>query len=76
MAKIITKSDKFTPFGGLFFIINDFKRFVMPHVDSYLGLRCRLVVQRQRKQTGTQLDCFEEGGDDVYVYQALYADYG
>ena len=32
---------------------------------------CRLVVQRQRKEKGTQLDCFEEGGDDVYVYRAI-----
>lgn len=32
---------------------------------------CRLVVQRQRKRAGTQLDCFEDGGDDVYVYRAI-----
>ena len=32
---------------------------------------CRLVVQRQHKGTGVQLDCFEEGGDDVYVYRAM-----
>ena len=32
---------------------------------------CRLVVQRQRKEKGTQLDCFEEGGDDMYVYRAI-----
>lgn len=32
---------------------------------------CRLVVQRQRKAAGTQLDCFEAGGDDVYVYRAI-----
>ena len=32
---------------------------------------CRLVVQRQRKGAGAQLDCFEEGGDDVYVYRAI-----
>ncbi|MBQ9295292.1 MAG: IS1380 family transposase, partial [Bacteroidaceae bacterium] len=32
---------------------------------------CRLVVQRQRKQAGTWLDCFEDGGDDVYVYRAI-----
>ena len=32
---------------------------------------CRLVVQRQHKGTGAQLDCFEEGGDDVYVYRAI-----
>ena len=29
------------------------------------------MVQRQRKEKGTQLDCFEEGGDDVYVYRAI-----
>ena len=32
---------------------------------------CRLVFQRQHKGTGAQLDCFEEGGDDVYVYRAI-----
>ena len=32
---------------------------------------CRLVIQRQKKEKGTQLDCFEEGGDDVYVYRAI-----
>ena len=32
---------------------------------------CRLVVQRQHKSMGTQLDFFEEGGDDVYIYRAI-----
>ena len=32
---------------------------------------CRLVVQRQRKKKGTQLDLFEDGGNDVYVYRAI-----
>lgn len=32
---------------------------------------CRLVVQRQHKGVGAQLDLFEEGGDDVYVYRAI-----
>jgi Transposase DDE domain. len=32
---------------------------------------CRLVVQRQHKGAGAQLDLFEEGGDDVYVYRAI-----
>ena len=38
--------------------------------DGEIG-HCRLVVQRQKKERGTQLDCFEEGGDDVYVYRAI-----
>ena len=29
------------------------------------------MVQRQRKPGGTQPDCFEEGGSDVYVYRAI-----
>lgn len=32
---------------------------------------CRLVVQRQRKRYGTQLDMFEDGGEDIYVYRAI-----
>ena len=43
MAKIQIKFGKYTPFGGLFFITDQFKRLVMPYVDNYLGQRCRLV---------------------------------
>ena len=32
---------------------------------------CRLVIQRQHKGAGAQLDLFEEGGDDVYLYRAI-----
>ena len=32
---------------------------------------CRLIVQRQRKRSGTQLDMFEDGGEDIYVYRAI-----
>lgn len=32
---------------------------------------CRLVVLRQRKRSGTQLDMFEDGGEDIYVYRAI-----
>lgn len=73
MAKIITKSDKFTPFGGLFFIINDFKRFVMPHVDSYLGLRCRLFGYQYSEGLLTMACNFFSGGDrteDINVVKA------
>ena len=41
-AKVQIKSEKFTPFGGIYFVINMFQRLVMSHVDSYLGLRCTL----------------------------------
>lgn len=43
MAKVQIKPEKFTPFGGLFYVTNQFKRHIMPYVDNYLGRRCRLV---------------------------------
>lgn len=43
MAKIQIKFGKYTPFGGLFFMTDQFMRLVMPYVDNYLGQRCRLV---------------------------------
>lgn len=38
--------------------------------DGRVG-HCRLVVQRHTKPAGTQLDMFEDGGDDVFVYRAI-----
>ena len=43
MAKVQIKPEKFTPFGGLFYVANQFKRHIMPYADNYLGRRCRLV---------------------------------
>ena len=42
MAKVQIKSDKYTPFGGFFFVANEFKRHIMPHIDEYLGIRCKM----------------------------------
>ena len=42
MAKIQIKSDKITPFGGIFPIMDEFDRVLSGIVDSTLGFRCRL----------------------------------
>ncbi len=55
MAKISIKSEKITPFGGIFHVREQFSRFVGPVIDKVLGLRCtsygyqsaRLLVLRQ-----------------------------
>ncbi len=41
--------------------------------DGFSGRvgHCRLVVQRKPKKAGTQLDMFEDGGDDTFVYRAI-----
>ena len=40
MAKVIIKSEKITPFGGIFHVREQFSRFVGPVIDKVLGLRC------------------------------------
>ena len=41
MAKIQIKSEKLTPFGGLFSIMDQFDSTLSSVIDSTLGLRCR-----------------------------------
>lgn len=42
MAKVAIKSDKLTPFGGIFSIMEQFDSTLSSTIDSTLGLRCRL----------------------------------
>lgn len=43
MTKVQIKPEKFTPFGGLFYVANQFMHHIMPHVDNYPGRRSQLV---------------------------------
>ena len=40
MAKVSIKSEKITPFGGIFHVRELFSRYVGPVIDEVLGLRC------------------------------------
>ena len=40
MAKVSIKSEKITPFGGIFHVRELFSRYVGPVIDKVLGLRC------------------------------------
>ena len=42
MAKIQIKSEKLTPFGGFFRIMEQFDSTLSSIIDPTLGLRCRL----------------------------------
>ena len=42
MAKIQIKSEKLTPFGGIFSIMEQFDALLAQTIDSTLGLRCTL----------------------------------
>ena len=41
MAKIQIKSEKLTPFGGIFSIMEQFDSTLSSVIDSALGLKCR-----------------------------------
>ena len=40
VAKVRIKSEKITPFGGIFHVKEHFSRFVGPVIDKVQGLRC------------------------------------
>lgn len=42
MAKVAIKSEKLTPFGGIFPIMEQFSSLLSSTIDSTLGLRCKL----------------------------------
>ena len=41
MAKVKIKSEKITPFGGIFFVMEQFDSTLSSVIDSTLGLRCK-----------------------------------
>ena len=41
MTKIAIKSDKITPFGGIFWIMQQFERSLSQVIDSTLGVKCK-----------------------------------
>ena len=51
MAKIQIKSEKVTPFGGIFSIMEQFNSTLSYVIDSTLGLKCRLFGYRYSEIT-------------------------
>ena len=41
MAKVQIKSEKLTPFGGIFMVMEQFDSMLAPVIDLTLGQRCR-----------------------------------
>ncbi|CDC24236.1 transposase [Prevotella sp. CAG:386] len=63
MAKIQIKSEKLTPFGGIFSIMEQFDALLAQTIDSTLGLRCTLFGYQfcyQYSEILRSLDCSEK----------------
>ena len=44
MAKVQIKSEKLTPFGGIFSIMEQFDSMILPIFDQTLGQSCRSII--------------------------------
>ena len=47
MAKVQIKSEKLTPFGGIFSIMEQFDSMLSPIIDQTLGQICRSIIGYQ-----------------------------
>ena len=65
MANISIKSQKITPFGGIFHVRELFSRFVGPAIDKVLGFRCTSYGYQYSEIVGSLLSVYFCGGDCV-----------
>ena len=65
MAKVIIKSERITPFGGIFPVREQFSRFVGPVIDRVLGLRCTSYGYQYSEIVGSLSSVHFCGGDCV-----------
>ena len=65
MAKVSIKSERITPFGGIFHVRELFSRFVGPVIDKVLGLRCTSFGYQYGEIAGSLASVYYCGGDCV-----------
>ena len=65
MAKVQIKSERITPFGGIFHVREQFSRYVGPVIDKVLGLRCTSFGYQYGEIVGSLASVYFCGGDCV-----------
>ena len=65
MAKVQIKSEKITPFGGIFHVRELFSRFLGPVIDKVLGLRCTSFGYQYGEIVDSLSSVYFCGGDCV-----------
>ena len=65
MAKVAIKSEKLSPFGGIFHVREHFSRFVGPVIDKVMGLRCTSFGYQYSEIVGSLSSVYFCGGDCV-----------
>ena len=65
MAKIQIKSEKLSPFGGIFSIMEQFDSTLSSVIDSTLGMRCRLYGYQYSEIVRSLMSVYFCGGSCV-----------
>ena len=65
MAKVQQKSEKITPFGGIYYVRELFSRYIGPVIDEVLGLRCTSYGYQYSEIVGSLSGVYFCGGDCV-----------
>ena len=65
VAKVQIKSEKVTPFGGIFHVRELFSRYMAPIIDKVLGLRCASYGYQYSEIVGSLSSVYFCGGDCV-----------
>ena len=65
MAKIQIKSEKLTPFGGIFSIMEQFDSILSSVIDSTLGLRCKSFGYRYSEIIRSLMSIYFCGGSCI-----------
>ena len=65
MAKVSIKSEKITPFGGIFHVRELFSRYMAPIIDKVLGLQCASYGYQYSEIVGSLSSVYFCGGDCV-----------
>ena len=77
MAKVQIKSEKITPFGGIFHVREFFSRFVAPIIDKVLGIRCTSFGYQYSEIVGSLASIFNSPETILMqTYDKTKADYG
>ena len=80
MAKVAIKSEKLSPFGGIFSIMEQFDSMLSPVIDSTLGQRCRSIIGYQFSEIVRSLmsvyfcggSCIEDDTTHLMYHLSLY----
>ena len=67
MAKVAIKSEKLSPFGGIFHVREHFSRFVGPVIDKVMGLRCTSFGYQYSEIVGSLSSVYFCGGNGVWM---------